>query len=404
MKVNQISSELSADILAISELAHDQSISDAERAKKIDSLKASIVEKIDAESDAISFAGRSYLEKIQTIISNEEWATLPPTKEIKNELLSIRNLVSVLNSLEADRGPMIEAIQRLLTEALLKQLNSLSDSEALALSKQWGAAEIQFQKAKESAEAERQSSLMTAGIGIGTALVSLAAKVAVTRYSNNKFKETPPDMETKNQLNDAVSEQNKAELNFNGVSKKMSALDDDLAKARGEVIQLKKDLNNDNLSPAEKASKQTELDNKNANLNVLQKRRNDLTPEYKKLKVDYQVASKVTDRKSAELERINAERSRAVQQFRALLDMSDSGMSILQNIGKMISVSLFDSKASDLKIESDKAAFLVNFFASGQQNAQKSQSQTSDGIASLRSMCDASIQAADSSISYTIKA
>ena len=62
MKVNQISTELSSDIVAMSDLVHDQSISDSERAQKLNSLKTSIVEKIDSESDAISFAGRSYLE------------------------------------------------------------------------------------------------------------------------------------------------------------------------------------------------------------------------------------------------------------------------------------------------------------------------------------------------------
>ena len=70
MKVNQISAELSSDIVAMSDLVHDQSISDSDRAQKLTALKTSIVEKINAESDAISFAGRSYLEEIKAIISN----------------------------------------------------------------------------------------------------------------------------------------------------------------------------------------------------------------------------------------------------------------------------------------------------------------------------------------------
>jgi hypothetical protein len=209
----------------MSDLVHDQSISDSERAQKLNSLKTSIVEKIDSESDAISFAGRSYLEEIKAIISNEEWAKLPPTATIKNELLAMRSLVTVLNSLENDRAPMMEAIQRLLTEALLKQLNSLSDSEVLALSKQWGAAEIQFQKAKDSAEAERTSSLITAGVGIATAAASLAAKAVVTAVSNKQFKNAAPTEEEKKGLTGVRNEQSEAEVKLNTVSKKMSALD-----------------------------------------------------------------------------------------------------------------------------------------------------------------------------------
>ena len=404
MKVSQISAELSSDIVAMSDLVHDQSISDSDRVLKLTSLKASIVEKIDAESHAISFAGRSYLEEIKTLISNEEWAKLPPTTTIKNELLAIRSLVSVLNTLENDRGPMMEAIQRLLTEALLQQLNSLSDSEILSLSKQWGAAELQFEKASESADAERTSALITAGVGIGTALASLAAKAVVTYVSNNQFKNAAPTEQEKNNLNSVRNEQSDAEIKLNNVSKKMSELDTELAATRSEVNQLKQELANKKLIGAEKASKEKELKQKNTELNDLQKRRDDLTPEYKLLKTDYKVASKVADRTGAEIERSNAEASRFVQQFRALLDMTDSAGSVLQNISKILTISLFDSKASDYKIQSYKASFLANFFSSVIQSSQKSQSQTSDGIASIRSTCEASIQTYDGSITATIRA
>ncbi len=404
MKVSQISAELSSDIVAISELVQDQSISDSDRSQKLTSLKTSIVEKIDAESDAVSFAGRSYLEEIKAVISNEEWAKLPPTTTIKNELLAIRSLVTVLNSLENDRGPMMEAIQRLLTEALLKQLNSLSDSEILSLSKQWGAAELQFEKARDSADAERTSALITAGVGIGTALASLAAKAVVTYVSNNQFKNAAPTEQDKNSLIRVRNEQSEAELKLNNVSKKMSELDTELAATRSEVNQLKQDLANKKVNSAERTSKQNELKQKTTDLNDLQKRRDDLTPEYDRLKTDYKVASKVADRTGAEIERSNAEASRSVQQFRALLDMTDSAGSVLQNISKILTISLFDSKASDYKIQSDEASFMANFFSSVMQNSQKSQSQTSDGIASIRSTCDASIQAYDGSITATIRA
>ena len=404
MKVNQISTELSSDIVAMSNLVHDQSISDSERAQKLNSLKTSIVEKIDSESDAISFAGRSYLEEIKAIISNEEWAKLPPTATINNELLAMRSLVTVLNSLENDRAPMMEAIQRLLTEALLKQLNSLSDSEVLALSKQWGAAEIQFQKAKDSAEAERTSSLITAGVGIATAVASLAAKAVVTAVSNSQFKNAAPTDQEKTRLTSVRNEQSEAEVKLNAASKKMSALDEELSTAKSELKQLKQDIADNKLSGSERARKRAELKEKNSELNDLQKRRDDLAPEYDRLKTDYKVASKVADRTGAEIERSNADASRFVQQFRALLDMTDSTSSVLQNISKVLTVSLFDSKASDYKIQSDQASFMANFFSSVMQNSQKSQSQTSDGIASIRSTCDASIQAYDGSITATIRA
>jgi hypothetical protein len=404
MKVNQISAELSSDILAASDLVHDQSISESERGKKLNALKSSILEKIDAENDATSFAGRTYLEQIQKVITNEEWAKLPPPTTVKNELLAMRSLVAVLTSFEDDRSPMMEAIQRLLTEALLKHLNSLSDAEVLSLSKQWGAAEIQFQKEKASAEAERQSSLMTAGIGIGTAGLSLLAKAVVTKVSNDKFKQAAPSEKEKTDLTGAMGEQSKAEFNLNTVSKEMSEIDDELAKTRKDISKLQEGITKNEFTGPERISKQTELNEKNLALNDLQKRRDDLTPSYERLKTDYEIAAKVTERERAKVDGKNAEASKSVQEFRALLDMSDSSMSVIQNIGKVISVYLFDSKASDEKIESEKFGYLVSFFASALQNTQKSQGQAGDGLATIRSSCDATIQGADSSITYAIKA
>jgi predicted RNase H-like nuclease (RuvC/YqgF family) len=245
---------------------------------------------------------------------------------------------------------------------------------------------------------------MTAGIGIGTAGLSLLAKAVVTKVSNDKFKQAAPTQKEKADLNGAMGEQSKAELKLNTVSKEMAEIDDELAKTRKEISTLKDELSSSEFSGSQKIAKQTEFNEKNLALNDLQKRRDDLTPRYENLKTDYEIAAKVTDRERVKVDSRNADASKSVQEFRALLDMSDSSMSVIQNIGKVISVYFFDSKASDDKIESEKFGYLVGFFASALQNTQKSQSQAGDGLATIRSSCDATIQGADSSITYAIKA
>jgi chromosome segregation ATPase len=140
-----------------------------------------------------------------------------------------------------------------------------------------------------------------------------------------------------------------------------------------------------------------QFDQKNSKLDELRSKLNDAHKNYK-------VASNEYDSVLGSIERKSAEASRQVQIYRAYLDIVDSGASIAQNITKLNNTVNHDYKAAMAKVDSETAAYMVNFFSSSAQHARTAASQAIDGMNSVRSGCDASIQNADSSVNYAIRA
>jgi hypothetical protein len=404
MRVDQISSELASDIEAMARLAHDQSISESDRNQQLKELKTSVITRIHAESNSISFTGKSFLNEIKEIVEADNWAALPEPKSIKNSLSEMKIVVAILNSIENNLPPTMEAIQRLFFEASLKMINALTNSEISSVEKQWGAANAQFEASKKAATAEQSSAIMTASFGLGVAALSTIAKIGVTTHSSKTFKEKAPSQQEINSNNAAKTEQTKAEVKFKELSEKTAKIDEDIATAKASITTLQNERNNPTTAPARQTQLDTEIRTKTNEVDNLQRERDLQIQAYKVQKDHYKVASKIADKSSASIEQRNAAASKKVQEFRALLDIADSSGTVVQNIGKLLSTRLFDSKAAEEKIASEMAAYIVNFFASSIQNAQKSTSQLMDGMNSVSSSCNASIQSADSSNSLAVRA
>ncbi len=404
MRVDQISSELASDIEAMSRLAHDQSISESDRNQQLKELKNSVITKIHAESNSISFAGKSFLNEIKEIVEAEDWAALPGPKSIANSLSEMKVVVAILNSIENNLPPTMEAIQRLFFEASLKMINALTNSEISSLEKQWGAANAQFEESKKAAELERTSGIITASVGLGVAVVSTAAKIGVTSHSSKSFEKTAPKENDIKLNSEAQALQNTAQASFQKINEKTIEVDNKIATAKDSINDLKTEHAKPNKTPAEKLALQTKIDEETNSLAALQHERDSLDQPYKAQKDQYKVASKISDRNSAHIEQMNTAASKEVQTFRAYLDIVDSGGTVLQNIAKIINAAKIDSEAAAAKIASEMAAYMVNRFASAIQNAQKSAGQILDGMNSVSSSCNASIQSADSSNSLAARA
>jgi hypothetical protein len=288
-------------------------------------------------------------------------------------------------------------------EAALKQINALTNSEISSLDKQWVAATTQFNKSEAAAKAEQTSAIITATVGLGVAIISIAVKTAVTIHSSKQFDKANLKQK-QDELSDLRIKQDEAEVNFQEISKKTNEVDKKIVNANKKLKDLKAEGDTPGLTPADKKEINTKIREAREELKDLKIKRDELNPKYEESKSESEVAKKIADRSGASLDAENAAVSRKVQEFRAFLDITDSGAAILQKLFKIVSSAKYDKEAADYKIESERAAFMVNFFASSVQNTQKSSSQILDGMNSVGSSCNASIQSADTSISQAIRA
>jgi chromosome segregation ATPase len=279
----------------------------------------------------------------------------------------------------------------------------LSDSELSAVSKQWGAATTQFQRSEEAAALERTSGIITAAVGIGVAVMSLAAKAVVTAYSMNKFNAAKPDKELSDRLTDTNKLQDDAQIKLSKSRQELESVDTKIAQAKDRITHSKEKLQDKSLLAPEKKILEEKIKHDEADFKAAQVRRAELDKSITAQEKQYTEASKISDRVSEAIEGRTAKASREVQMFRAFLDMTDSLASTFQNISKIITATEFDYKAAQKKIESEMAAFMVNFFQSNLQNVKNSASQVSDGMNSVKSSCDASLQIFDDSVKLAVR-
>jgi len=404
MNVNNLSKEVGAAIIELSAVAHDQTISESERNQKLSLLKSSVISKIDAEGNTITFAGKTFLKEIKEIIADEDWAALPDPKKITNTLSEMKTLVAILNSLDQQLLPTIEAIQRFFIESALKQITSLSNSEISSISKQWEAASKQFEHSAMAAWQERTSGIISAAVGIGVAAMSIVAKGAVTLASSKSFDKARPDSEMKNNMHNVDQAKAEAKTKFEKAKEVFDKVDNEFEQKNTKLDELRSKLKSDKLSPKETTDIKQEIKSHNKEVASLKDKRDNAETAFNNARNTYKIASSDYDSVLGSMERKSAEASRQVQIYRAYLDIVDSGASIAQNITKLNNTVNHDYKAAMAKVDSETAAYMVNFFSSSAQYARNAASQAIDGMNSVRSGCDASIQNADSSVNYAIRA
>jgi altronate dehydratase len=232
----------------------------------------------------------------------------------------------------------------------------------------------------------------------------MAVKIGVTSHSSKSFEKNAPKEDDIKLNSDAKLLQSTAEAKFQKINEKTVKVDEEIATTKESIAKLQAERAKPSKTPAETLALQTEIDTKTNSLAALQHQRDSLDQPYKAQKDQYKVASKISDKNSAHIEQLNTAASKEVQTFRAFLDITDSGGAVLQNTGKIITASTTDVEAANAKIASEMAAYMVNSFASAIQNDQKSTGQMMDGMNSVSSSCNASIQSADSSNSLAVRA
>jgi hypothetical protein len=402
MKTQQVSSDLSAYLVDMSKIAHDDSLTSADRAEKLDAMKTAALKKIEAESDLVSFAAKSILDNIKDLVQSEDWAKLPPPRELTQQLNAARALTAELNSIRSKVLPNLSALQTAFIDSMLMLLENLSDSDVLALDQQWKAADIQFQNSNDAAQAEWKSGIATGAAGIITAVASIVAKGTVTGLSKKKFDEAKPDEEMMTKLKDATELKQQDQLEFNTIRGQMSEANKKAEQVQAKIKQLKATADDTNLPVAERQKAQNELNTVESDFAELQKEYPGLQSRLKGAKEDFELSSNDLAAVRSEMDAKTSMANQYVQELRASNDIVDYSSGLGRAICDLIAKS-FDLKSKGYQLDSEKASFMNNFAGSAQQNARKSANQAQETINTIDSSLAAIMQGAESTASYMIK-
>ena len=402
MKLEQVSTDLSSRLVDMAQVAHDSSLSTAERSEKLNQMKGVTLEKIASESGEVSILAQSILENIRHIIENEDWAKLPPSVNLASQLAAAVAVTSELNTLATKVLPDIQAMQRVYVETMLKLLQTNSNSEVLSMNHQWAAATTQFAKSKLAAEEEKTSGIVSGAVGIATAAASIVAKGVVTGLTKKKFDRNAPSSEENKQLKAAKDQHLETGTELKKEKANLDKLKLEVAKNEQEIRNLKTQQNDSQLSQSNSKKLAEEISIREAVIKDGKSRISIAENKLTNIKADHELASAGLSAINSSIDFKAGSANRYAQEMRAYNDITDQAANLAQSIGKL-STSFVDASAKDHRIESEKASFMTNFANSVQQTAQKDKRDILDGINSSTSMLTAVNQSYDSSNTHIIR-
>lgn len=403
MKTQQVSNELTEQLIQLTQIAHDESLTDLEKNQKLDSVKKSTLQKINEETNLVSFKARSIFENIKQIIQTEDWAKLPTSHQLSGELQTVRSMVSELNSIRDKVVPDLQALQTAFIESMLDLLKHLSDSDVLALDQQWKAADIQFQKSEDAAKQEHLSGVLNGSIGIATSLASIAAKTVVTKLSKDKFDKAKPTERESENLVEAKKLQQKTEIDFKKVQSESLNMKKGLIENESRIQELGTKLEDKDISKFRRGIANLELKTRQEFANTIKTQKlPQIESRFNESKRDFEMATNNLGAINSSIDMKTAQANRYIQELRAVNDVVDYSVGLAKSIGE-IGTKTIDFAAKKFQIESEKANFMNNAASSVQQNARKSVNQAQDTINSMNSNLAAMIQGSDSTTSFIIR-
>jgi archaellum component FlaC len=405
MKVEQISSELASQMMSMSEVSHDETLSDHQKAQKLQAMKTTTLERINSEFSSLTVISQSILDNIRTIVEREDWAKIPPPKSLSISLATASSVTQELQSIASNMLPDLQAFQRLFLEIMRDWIKNMSDADVLGQDQQWKAAQLEFDKSKASALQERTVGIATGAMGIVTAVASMAVKIGVTVKTASKAAEIGPGKDAPKKLDEANTAHQGQQAEYNKINESVIGIKTRIQEKKVELNQLeiraadlKKSANSSDAAELKKIT--ADIQSKKATItnlesNVLPAAEKDLSTATEKLKL----ASLNLSATTAGIESANNSLGQEVQKLRAKNDIADMANQAIQSLVKF-GTSFGDYEAKVLHIDADKAAFVKNFASTVQQNARRDMQDVRDAINSLNSTFGAILQALDSAASY----
>jgi hypothetical protein len=401
MGIEQTSADLTSRIIAMSEIEEDDSLSDADKAEKLKSMKLETLDKINAEIANVTVSSQKILDNIRTIVENENWAKLPPSKKLANEI-SLNNSVAIeMQSIVSKFTPDIQELMSFFIEVLKRSQLISSKAEINSMGQQWQAIHEQKVSSEEAAKAEKLSGIISGSFAIATALASIAVKATVMGVSAKKINESNlqgsgnEEYQAMLKKNDQVQGQIDDEKVLTAdIETELKTQEVMLAKRKADPLD-KKINETDGMRASEIKQREDSISRLK---NKLQEKKSELDVQKIKASEASAQASSVT----ARIESENNKASRSIQEWRSMNEILDSVFSAVQQGGNIWKAEN-DLKAAGLKIDSDMSSFMVNFFSSMIQSTRKDGQDFTDLQKSMMSTIQASLQTNLSADSYAIR-
>ena len=399
MAFDKISADLTSRLIAMAEISEESSLSEGEKAGQLKIMKQEVLEKIKAEITNVTISSQVMLENIRTLVTNEEWAKLPTSKQISNAIAILNSVALEMKSIESKSTPDIQELMRFYLEIIMRQMSTELKTEILASGQQWEAIHKQKRTATEAAEQEKQSGIISGSCAIATAVLTAAVKTAITVVSIKTFKNKSPSGDLKEKNNEMLKKNENVQ---DALANKQTEVDQVETKIYDNEVNLKSRQTAPLETGETKKMRRSEIDARERTIakqrEVLQEKKLELDVIEKKASITSARVASIT----AQIDTQNNKASRTVQQWRALDEICGSMFSIIEKGGN-IGAAFLNQASANSKIESDMYSFMSNYFSTMLQNSRKDKQDIIEAGKSIVSNAQATLQPQLSADSFAIR-
>ncbi len=382
-EVNQtISQGLANQLASLSQAAADYRADPKANKANLEAAAARTLAEINAEIGNLNVSSGQFAQAIKELIASGEWAKLPPPKQMEQRAGSLMAVNDAIRDVQDKIIIDISSVMAVLIEiqrkaALAKGEERIQERNATLVS-----AEAEYKAKEKSAEEQRTSDMIQAGVAIATSIVTVA-------------------MSTKSFLDLKGANTKTAEA-----WKKTK----DLEPAQIDVSQAKKTAADHAIESAGAKKIIANADAKEAAGGFLTSREKSLVKGMREnLKKQAQNEANATaledslKLKRLEIDKLNSEAMETTQMVRAQQDLSQAVCGMVSKAADMTAAQ-FKYMAATSQIGADKEGLAKNLAQSGEQAALDSYQQLRDSLKSALQMISAIEQAMSTSLSSMARA
>jgi hypothetical protein len=387
--LNTISSDLSAQLQQLAELANNQDLSPADKKTALEKAGAKTLAEINAEMPSLNFTSTKFAEKIAKLITDGNFDRLPLPAKMSTDLQALRLVATALQDNANTMSIDVSSIMRLLMEAQRTLSTINTDSQIQNRSLKLQAAKNEFDAKAAANQQQLTADLLTSCADIVMGAVQLTGSAISLAGAVKNIDASSEVLDDAKKLSELTDIKKTSQQEFADAG-------EDLKSIKAEVAPKIKQL-------SDKVKAGTANFEEEFELKSLQGRLAKCEKNFKQSQIAYKNAESNENALSQKIDSKNLAIKASTQKYEGFQQIMTSSGTILKGIMQSIGA-VYTFRAATDRLDADKQGLAKDMAAQSEQSAQEGSRNMMEGQRTTIQSLSAIEQSINSSMTATARA
>ncbi len=353
---NTISSDLSAHLQQLSELANDKTLGKDEKKSALEKAGAKTLSEINSEISSLNFTSSKFAESIARLITEGKYNLLPSPAKMSSDLQALRQVADALiqnsNSMSID----ITTIMRFLSEAHRTLAKTNSDSQIQNRKLKLEAAKNEFEARNKANEKQLTADLLSSAAEIVMGAVQLTGSAISIHGALKNIGKSKAVLKDSHELNNISQDKIISQKSITDAATELEGLKPGALKK----IKHLEGLQNSGFATA---AEKSQLKSVRSTLKTAEAKFDQAKAEFSLAEKNENVLSKLIDADNLKIKS-------STQKYEGFQQIMTSSATILKGLTQSIS-SFYTFQASTDRLQADKQGLEKDMASQSEQSAQE---------------------------------